>query len=106
MAIYTYRLGFVQSSDIQAHVLYVVPNTQHVILRDAVLMNASTGPVQLSLYVLTAAGAFNIFSQDQVPPRTTVHWDGRQELRVGDQLLASSSGAPWNAVATGYVFNL
>lgn len=106
MAIYTYRLGVGGSAGAADVVLFTTISGQHVILRDLVFTNASGTAINLQISIRAAAAFIYPVYAQALAPYTTGHWEGRQEIRLGEELHASASGGPWSAAATGYVFQI
>ena len=103
---YTVSFGRAVGTANTDHLLLLVDEFRHYVLRDVVLGNRSIGPAVIIVYV-AAPGAPGLYLvQLEVPENSTLHVDLRQALLAGEELRAFSTASSWAVVCTGYAFSL
>ena len=102
-AVFTTKLGSVNSTGPGDVLLYTVPAGHHVVVRDIVAFRG-TGTVPMTVYV-QPGGSGGAYTLAYLTSSSGFdHVDLRQAINVGDSVRVNTGGTTFQVAVTGYDF--
>jgi hypothetical protein len=103
VAVYSISMGAASITGPGSTTVFTVPADGTVyILRDVLMANRGSSSGNINFYVVRASVNYYVLIQDAMPSDEVLHFDGRQVLLAGDELVLFASASTASVLASGY----
>lgn len=104
MTVYSTQLAAGEYSSTGLHTLFTAAADVTTVVRDISVSNTSGASAAYSIYVATGSGSQlgYVLLELALANDAVEHWEGRQVMQSGQELVISLGGAPFYVLVSGY----